>query len=102
MGCLHNKSITICGNFNKITKRKPKNWIDTGYKMMIKYSFKWREKIGKVECTCNEVLECYQPWYGCNWYHSDDCALMQQLKKRPQLMNLWCYNHLPQIPTINE
>ena len=100
MGCLTNSdnSIWICGNFNPITKQKPENWHETGYKMMVDYPFPDREKIGKIECDCKQVLECFQAWYGYNWYHSDDCALIKAIEKRPQLINLWCYQHLPEIP----
>lgn len=59
------------------------------------YFFKWREKIGKIECDCKEVLETYMPYYGCTWYHSQECALIKQLKDKPHLKNLWCYQYLP-------
>lgn len=80
--------IHISGNFNKITKRKPKNWIETGYKIVVPYQFKWREKIGKVTCDCTTCEEHYLPWYGTSWYHNDDCALMKYIDSRPQILNL--------------
>jgi hypothetical protein len=97
MGAIYGDGIVIHGNFAKITKRKPKD-IDKDYKTMRPYFFKWREKIGKIECDCTEVLETYMPYYGCTWYHSDDCALMKQMKAKPHLWNLWRYQHLPGFP----
>lgn len=80
-------------NFNsaKFTKRKPKNWIHKGYKITVPYDFKWRHKIGKVECDCKTCHEHYQPWYGIKWYHSEDCALIQHINRRPQICNLSQY-----------
>lgn len=95
MGLKHIGNATILGNFSKITKERPKNWFDKDYKIMIPYPFKWREKIGKVECDCTEVMESHMPYYGFNYSHSDECALMKLLKAKPQLRNLWCYGHLP-------
>lgn len=95
MGCISNGKICITGNFAKVSKKKPKNWIDKDYKCMVPYKFKWREKIGKIECNCKEVLECYMPYYGFNWYHSNDCILMKLIKEKPQLMNLPVYASLP-------
>ena len=102
MSCLHGEGIVLCGNFAKVTRQKPKNWINNSYKIIVPYKFKWREKIGKVKCTCKNVEEHYQPWYGVTWYHSNDCALMQRIKKSPQLMNLWCYRHLPFLASTEE
>lgn len=97
MGSIQFRGVHISGNFAKVTKKKPRS-IDRDYKVMVPYFLKWREKIGKVRCNCKELLECYQPWYGKTWYHSDECALMIQIKKKPQLKNLWCYQHLPGLP----
>jgi len=102
MGCIDNGKVVILGNFAKITKKKPKDWWDKDYKVMVPYPFKWREKIGGIECDCNEVLECHQPYYGCDWYHSEECALIKRIKEKPQLMNLWQYSHLPQLPVAQE
>lgn len=88
--------VTICGNFTPITKERPKGF-DEDYKVMVPFNFKWREKIGKVECDCKEVLECYQPYYGYDWYHSKECSLVKLVEAKPQLMNLWCYSHLPHL-----
>ena len=96
MGMISNGKVTIIGNFAKVTKKKPKDWMKD-YKVMVPYFFNWREKIGKVTCDCTECLECYQPYYGRTWYHSDDCALMKQVKARPSLLNLWPYQSLPLI-----
>jgi hypothetical protein len=81
----------ISGNFCNITKRKPKDWIYNGYKIIVPYKFKWRHKIGKVECNCKVCEEHYQPWYGTSWFHSKDCALMEYINARPQICNLAQY-----------
>lgn len=78
----------ISGNFNPITKSKPKNWIETGYKIIIPFSFKWRHKIGKVNCDCTECEEHFQPYYGFTWYHSKECSLMKHIEKYPQIGSL--------------
>ena len=96
MGSISNGKIHILGNFAKISKKKPKNY-DKDYKVMVPYRFKWREKIGKVECDCKDVLECFMPYYGFDWYHSDECALMKLVKEKPQLMNLPVYSSLPHL-----
>lgn len=69
-------------NIQKKIKRKPKNWI------VVPFTFKWRHKIGKVECDCKFCEEHYQPWYGVSWFHSKDCALMKYIDSRPQICNL--------------
>lgn len=81
----------ISGNFNPITKRKPKNWIERGYKIMVSYKFPWRTRIGGVECDCKECEEHFAPYYGFDWYHSKNCALMKYLDRHPQVLNLWQY-----------
>lgn len=85
---LTGNGVHIIGNFCKITKKKPKGWIDKGYKIIVPYKFKWRCKIGKVECTCKECEEHYMPWYGTQWYHSRECKLIKLIDKRPQILNL--------------
>jgi hypothetical protein len=85
------------GQFSNRTKGKVDYENPQGYETMIPFDFKWREKIGKVECDCKEVREIYAPYYGWTWEHSDDCALIKQLEKKPQLGNLWCYQSLPII-----
>jgi len=87
MGSIYGNGIHINGNFAKITKRKPKRW-DKDYKIIIPYPFKWRDKLGKVECDCKEVMESYQPYYGRTWTHSDDCAMMKHLRRYPGIANL--------------
>ncbi len=81
----------ISGNFAKLGRRKPKNWIEKGYKIIVPYKFKWREKIGKVKCTCKECEEHYAPYYGVDWHHSKDCELIKLIDKRPQILNLQQY-----------
>lgn len=87
MGAYFN-GIHISGNFNKLTKRKPKNWIENGYKIIVPFKFEWRHKIGKVECDCVECEEHFEPWYGISWYHSKECALIKYINSRPQICNL--------------
>lgn len=93
------KGFHISGNFLKLAKHKPKNWIYVGYKIIVPYKFKWRHKIGKVKCTCKVCEEHYQPYYGVTWYHMPDCALIQRINNRPQICNLMQYygNDLQQI-----
>lgn len=86
MSCIVGNS-TICGNFAKLSKKKPKNY-DEDYKCIVEYPFKWRTKLGKVECTCKICEEHFQPYYGWIWYHSEDCAIMEHVKKFPQIKNL--------------
>lgn len=88
MACLVNSGGAICGNFAKLTKRKPKNWYETGYKIIVPFTFKWRHKIGNVKCTCKNMEEHYQPYYGWSWFHEEGCAYVEVFKKRPQLCNL--------------
>ena len=96
MGCISNGNITITGNFAKISKKKPRGF-DKDYKVIVPFDFKWRKKIGKVTCDCKEVLECYMPYYGFTWYHSEECALIRLLKEKPHLKNLPAYDILPMI-----
>ena len=102
MGSITGNDIHLNGNFARLGRRRPKNWIDRDYKILVKYPFKWREKIGKTECTCAEVEEHHQPYYGTSWFHTANCALMQRLKTRPQLMNLPCYAQLPLLETTED
>jgi hypothetical protein len=92
MGCISNGNITILGNFTRARRYKtkdgrPKNWTERDYKAIRLFDFKWRAKLGKVECTCKEYIEAYQPWYGFNCYHSDDCAILWHYRKHPQMAN---------------
>lgn len=81
----------ISGNFNKLTKRKPRNWIDKGYRIIVPYKFKWRDKIGNTECDCKEIEEHFEAYYGASWYHNDECALIKKINARPQICNLQQY-----------
>lgn len=91
MGLVVFNNSIVCGNFAKLKRRKPKNWIDKDYKILVPYKFKWRDKIGKVVCDCKECEEHYQPYYGTTWFHSKECALMKYIDKRPQILNLMQY-----------
>jgi len=81
----------MIGNFAKLTQDKPKNF-DEAYKCIIKYPFKWRAKLGKVECTCVVCQENFQPYYGWTWLHNKDCAIVRHIKKFPQIENLISYD----------
>lgn len=92
MGVISNKegTIFIHGNFAKVKKGRPKrNPYDKEYKAIVPFDFKWRAKLGRVTCDCKEVLECYQPYYGFTFYHSDECAIAKHLKKYPQMLNFF-------------
>ena len=83
----------MIGNFTKARRYKnerPRDWFDRDYKAIVPYPFKWRTKLGKVECTCKEIIEAYQPYYGFTYSHEDSCAVMQHYRKYPQMSNfLW-------------
>lgn len=85
-------AIHIIGNFNKLTKKKPRGWRNQGYKITIPYKFKWRHKIGKIKCDCKLCEEHYKPWYGWRFYHNKGCAYVEVFNKRPQLLNLLQYS----------
>lgn len=87
MGSIYGNGIHINGNFANITKKRPKS-VDKDYKIIIPYPFKWRDKLGKVECDCKEVMESYQPYYGRTCTHSNDCAMMKHLRRYPGIANL--------------
>lgn len=92
MGIITDGKIVLCGNFSKAKRYKngkPKDWFHRDWKAIIPYPFKWRTKLGKVECTCKEVVEAYQPYYGSTWYHEDECAIIKHYKKYPQMQNLY-------------
>lgn len=91
MGSIVGNGIHLNGNFAKVTKRRPKNWIDKDYKILVPYKFKWRDKIGNVECDCKECYELYRPWYGWTWTHHESCALMKHLSRHPNISNLIQY-----------
>lgn len=68
---------------------RPKNY-DEAFQTMVPYPFKWRTKLGKVECDCVTVREKYEPWYGFTIYHNDECATLKHLRKYPQMENfMW-------------
>ncbi len=101
MSCIIGNGVAICGNFVKPTKRKPKNWIERGYKIIVPFTFKWRANLGKVVCDCKYIHEHYQPWYGFTWLHSEECATMKHLKKYPQMQNFfWEYD--PKVIACSE
>ena len=82
---------SICGGLPPLTKTKPRNWIEDGYRITVPYKFRWRKKIGSTKCTCKKCYEVFSPWYGVNWYHMDDCAILERFRRKPELTNLWQY-----------
>ena len=82
-----NVYIDLHADIKRYKNGKPKDWFDRDWKAIIPYPFKWRAKLGKVECDCVEVVQAYQPWYGSTWYHSDECAIMKHYNKYPQMGN---------------
>ena len=95
MGMISNGKVTILGNFEKPKRYKhgrPKDAFMRDYKAIVPYDFEWRATLGKVTCTCTECIEAYQPYYGFDWYHMDDCAIIQHLKRYPQMENLLGYD----------
>ena len=98
MGIITNRdgTVHILGNFTKARRYKdgrPRDWIDRDWKAIIPYPFKWRTKLGKVECTCVECIESYMPYYGSTWYHEENCAITKHIRKYPQMLNfMWDYD----------
>jgi hypothetical protein len=94
MGVKIAEKLILHGNFAEISDKRPDSY-EEEYKVMIPYDemFKnWdRVKVGKTVCDCVMVKECYQPYYGFDWYHSEECALIKRLKANPQLENLPCW-----------
>jgi len=88
MSCLIGENIILCGNFAKLSEKRTKNF-DKEYKCRIPYPFKWRQKIGKVECNCTVIEEHYQPYYGFTWYHNKGCAILKHIEKHPGILNLY-------------
>lgn len=71
-----NGALSIIGNFAKPRRYKngkPKDWIHRDYKAIVPYDLKWRHKTKRHTCTCKEMIEAYQPYYGFTWYHSKEC-----------------------------
>lgn len=92
MGIIDYGGVLLHGNFEKVRRYKtkdgrPRNWSDHDYKALLPYPFKWRSKLGKVECDCKEVIEAYQPYYGFTYYHEQACATMKHLFRYPQMEN---------------
>lgn len=71
--------VIICGGAPPLGTLKT-NDIDSPYRILVPYKFKWREKVGKFTCDCTMCEEWYQPWYGVTWLHNKDCALMKQVR----------------------
>jgi hypothetical protein len=90
MSCISESGLTICGNFSDILPEKPKNFdYSRDAKWLEPYPEKRpRIKIGKTTCDCKVVEVSYQPYYGIDVYHSDDCAIVRRVKEHPQLLNL--------------
>ena len=100
MGVIEYGKVVIHGNFERPRRYKngkPKNWIDRDWKAIIPYPFKWRVRWCGVECDCKEVIESYQPYYGSNWSHMDDCAIMKHHKAHPGYSNVAGYPPPPAV-----
>lgn len=99
MSALDTGGVLIHGNFSDLLPEPPtgQDRFDSEYRALVDYRFDWRDKVGQTVCTCVQVEEWYQPYYGWTWYHTDGCALMKRIKERPGLMNLPCFQHLPVI-----
>lgn len=90
--CVQYGNAIVCGSYPKLTKRKPKNWFDKGYRIRIPYPFKWREKLGKVECDCATVIETYRIWYGFDITHDENCAIEKHVRRYPGILNFIDYS----------
>lgn len=88
MMCQLYNGIAICGGTPALSKKRPENWIDTGYTIVKPFDFKWRAKLGRATCDCKEIIESYQPYYGFTWRHSKECAIIKHIKKYPGIQNL--------------
>jgi hypothetical protein len=88
MTCISGEGITICGNFAKVEKKRPKDWSERDSAWIQPFDFKWRDKLGKVKCDCKKLEWRYAPYYGFSVYHMDDCAIGRHLKKHPGIYNL--------------
>lgn len=102
MGFVDYGKVLIHGNFEEARRYKtkdgrPRDSWDRDYKAIIPFSFSWRVKWCGVECDCKEIIECYQPYYGRNWRHMDDCAMMQLYKKHPTWANVADYPPAPAV-----
>jgi hypothetical protein len=101
MGAIQFGGAIIHGNFERVRRYKtkdgrPRKWWDRDYKAVVPYPFKWRSKLGKVECDCKEIIESYQPYYGFTYTHEDNCATMHHLRRYPQMEN-FMYDNDPRV-----
>lgn len=64
--------------------------LDEGYRMLVPYpiELKWRDRLGKAVCDCEQVIECYRPWQGITWSHHPDCAIEKHLRRYPGIHNI--------------
>lgn len=100
MGVVQYGDVIIHGNFAEVLPEKPKDFdYEQDAKWLEPYpkEFEYREKIGSVICTCKKLEVHFAPYYGFDYYHTEDCNLLRQLKDRPSLLNLPWYEHLPAV-----
>lgn len=89
MDCEDLGGITISGNFAPLEDRKPEPFnYDRTAKWLEPYSFEWREVLGDAICNCTMVQVHYAPYYGHDFYHTENCNLMRKLAAQPQIHNL--------------
>lgn len=100
MGVVAFGDVIVHGNFAEVLPEKPKDFnYDQDGKWLEDYPKEWdvRERIGSTICTCKKVEVHYAPYYGSDFYHTEGCNLLRQIKARPSLVNLPSYEHLPAI-----
>lgn len=61
--------------------------IDVGYRIIVPYPQIERERLGKVECDCKEVVKMYRPYIGVSLHHSGGCAIRKHLFRYPGILN---------------
>lgn len=88
-------NVVMLGNFTEAKRYNTEDglpdWDDAwerDWKAIIPFPFKWRDKLGKVECDCTECVIAHMPYYGYSWYHMDDCAMHKHFARYPQMANL--------------
>lgn len=92
----------ICGGTSglPLLKEAPKKY-DEAYRALVPFDFKWRAKLGKVECNCMHVIESFEPWYGFTIYHSYECAIRAHLKQWPQMENFF-WDRNPRVIAMSD
>lgn len=98
MGCLVDEGMAICGNFAERLAEKPKDFdFEADAKWWEDYPFEWREQVGGTVCNCKRVKVNYQPWYGYDYFHQDNCFLVQKYHNTPNADMFGSMQYLPSI-----